>query len=176
MRQLLYILFVIWLSGGCSSDRPPVVSVQIDELPDIYPDYVGVTIPATIAPLNFSVRGYGKVCTVFQTEGCLFSVYTSNGSLSIPDAKWKKLLAVGKGKQVDISVLVEDAGKWKAFRTFHIYVSADPIDPYIAYRLIDPGYQLWGSMGIYQRELCSFEQDPILENRLIFDREITRVL
>lgn len=44
--------------------------------------------------------------------------------------------------------------------------SEDPIDPYIAYRLIDPGYQLWNEMGIYQRELSSFDQEPILENRL----------
>ncbi len=166
MKQLLYFLFAILLSGGCSPDRPPVASVQIDELPPIYPDYVDVTIPATMAQLNFSVRGFGKVCTVFQTEGYTFSVCTSDGSLSIPEEKWKKLLAVGKGKQVDISVLVEDEGKWKAFRTFHIDVSTDPIDPYIAYRLIDPGYQLWGSMGIYQRELNSFKQEAILENRL----------
>ena len=38
---------------------------------------------------------------------------------------------------------------------------------YIAYRLIDPGYQLWNEMGIYQRELASFDQEPILENRLM---------
>ena len=31
---------------------------------------------------------------------------------------------------------------------------------YIAYRLIDPGYQLWNEMGIYQRELSSFDQEP----------------
>ena len=70
------------------------------------------------------------------------------------------------GKQVEVSVLTEEKGKWNAFLPFHIRVSEDPIDPYIAYRLIDPGYQLWNEMGIYQRELSSFDQEPILENRL----------
>ena len=31
--------------------------VKVQKLPDIYPDYIGVTIPAGIAPLNFNVLG-----------------------------------------------------------------------------------------------------------------------
>lgn len=38
---------------GCQS-RPADVR-QADELPAIWPDYTGVTIPATIAPLNFAM-------------------------------------------------------------------------------------------------------------------------
>ena len=30
-------------------------------------------------------------------------------------------------------------------------VAADPVDPYLVYRLIEPGYALWNKMGIYQR-------------------------
>ena len=67
---------------------------------------------------------------------------------------------------MEVSVLTEEKGVWKAYLPFHIRVSEDPVDPYIAYRLIDPGYQLWNEMGIYQRELSSFDQEPILENRL----------
>ena len=33
------------------------------------------------------------------------------------------------------------------------------------YRLIYPGYELWHEMGIYQRNLTSFEQTPIVENK-----------
>lgn len=165
MRRFIYYILAV-LFGGCSSGQPPVVSVQLDELPVIRPDYTGVTVPQTIAPLHFSVEGGSKVYAVFRAEGRTFSVYTSDGSVSIPDSDWKKLLAASKGKQVEVSVSVEHKGKWKAYQPFSIYVSADPIDPYMAYRLIDPGYQLWGSMGIYQRELASFRQEPILENRL----------
>ena len=165
MKQLLFCIFLLLL-GGCSSNQPPAVSGQIDELPAIYPDYTGVTVPQSIAPLNFAVRTEGKTCAVFTTEGYTFTVYASDGAFSIPNADWNKLLIAAKGKQVEISVLTEEKGKWKAFLPFHIRVSEDPVDPYIAYRLIDPGYQLWNEMGIYQRKLASFDQEPILENRL----------
>ena len=166
MKQFLFYILVLLVLGGCSSQQPPVASGQINEQPAIYPDYTGVTIPETIAPLNFAVRGVGKACAVFHTEGYSFSVYVSDGTFLIPDSDWKKLLASAAGKRIEVSVLLEEGGKWNAFLPFHIQVSTDPIDPYIAYRLIDPGYQLWGKMGIYQRELASFRQDPILENRL----------
>lgn len=166
MKQFLFYILVLLMLGGCSSQQSPVASGQINEQPAIYPDYTGVTIPETIAPLNFAVRGVGKACAVFHTEGYSFSVYASDGTFSIPDSDWKKLLASAAGKRIEVSVLLEEGGKWNAFLPFHIQVSTDPIDPYIAYRLIDPGYQLWGKMGIYQRELASFRQDPILENRL----------
>lgn len=166
MKQFLFYILVLLVLGGCSSQQPPVASGQINEQPTIYPDYAGVTIPETIAPLNFAIRGVGKACAVFHTEGYSFSVYASDGTFSIPDSDWKSLLASAAGKRIEVSVLLEEGGKWNAFLPFHIQVSTDPIDPYIAYRLIDPGYQLWGKMGIYQRELASFRQDPILENRL----------
>ena len=165
MKQLLFCIFLLLLEG-CSSNQPPAVSGQIDELPTIYPDYIDVTIPQSIAPLNFAVQTEGKACAVFTTEGYAFTVYASNGAFSIPNTDWEKLLTAAKGKQVEVSVLTEEKGKWNAFLPFHIRVSEDPIDPYIAYRLIDPGYQLWNEMGIYQRELSSFDQEPILENRL----------
>ena len=53
MKQLLFCIFLLLLEG-CSSNQPPAVSGQIDELPTIYPDYIDVTIPQSIAPLNFA--------------------------------------------------------------------------------------------------------------------------
>ena len=48
---------VKWLMAGvfisCVSE--PKDAVMQDQLPAIYPDYIGVTIPAEIAPLNFNV-------------------------------------------------------------------------------------------------------------------------
>lgn len=164
MKQFLFYLFALFLLGGCSSGQPPVATGQIDEIPEIYPDYAGVTIPATIAPLNFSVCGFENAYAIFKTDGFTCPVYASNGTVSIPESDWKSLLEAAKGKQVEVSVMIEEKGEWKTFLPFHIRVSADPIDPYIAYRLIDPGYQLWGGMGIYQRELSTFRQEPILEN------------
>ena len=85
MKQLLFCIFLLLLEG-CSSNQPPAVSGQIDELPTIYPDYIDVTIPQSIAPLNFAVQTEGKACAVFTTEGYAFTVYASNGAFSISSA------------------------------------------------------------------------------------------
>ena len=106
MKQLFFYIFLLLL-GGCSSNQPPAVSGQIEKLPVIYPDYAGVTVPESIAPLNFSVRTDGKACAVFTAEGYTFAVYASDGAFSIPEADWKKLLVAAKGKQIEFSFLTE---------------------------------------------------------------------
>ena len=57
MRQLLShivsLVLLAWVLLACNS-RPEHVQT-IDQLPAIYPDYIGVTIPVGIAPLNFSM-------------------------------------------------------------------------------------------------------------------------
>lgn len=55
MRQQ-HLIIVAWLFSlltACSNspDHPQMVG----QLPAIYPDYVGVTVPAGIAPLNFNM-------------------------------------------------------------------------------------------------------------------------
>lgn len=50
------------------------------------------------------------------------------------------------------------------YKAFPVFISNDPIDPYIAYRLIEPGYESWTNMGIYQRELASFKESAIVTN------------
>ena len=45
------------LLAACSGN-----TTFVEELPAIYPDYIGVTIPAGIAPLNFNLPdGYDRV-------------------------------------------------------------------------------------------------------------------
>lgn len=47
------------------------------------------------------------------------------------------------------------------------YVSNYSIDYGLAYRLIAPGYEVYSKMGIYQRELGSFQEQAVIENTLI---------
>ena len=60
MRRLLFIfylsLFTFHLSLLTSCTQRVENPVALDRLPDIYPDYIGVTIPAEIAPLNFNLQ------------------------------------------------------------------------------------------------------------------------
>lgn len=165
MIRLAYISCLLLFLFGCSPQQPPVPMGQLDHLPDIFPDYTDVTIPATLAPLHFKVTSHQKACAVFKTSGGSFPVYTTDATITIPAAEWRKLLSAATGNEIEVTLMVEEKEGWRAFRPFTIAVSPDAIDPYIAYRLIDPGYQLWTEMGIYQRELATFTQEPVLENR-----------
>lgn len=52
------------------------------------------------------------------------------------------------------------------YREFPVYVSQDEIDPYVAYRLIEPGYESWHDISICQRELSSWKESPVVTNRV----------
>jgi len=136
--------------------------------PDISPDYKEVTIPATIAPLNFSVNEpHNKLH--LRAEGRksgLLEVQTS-GFIAFPERKWKRLLAENIGDTIRFTLSVKSAGRWKQYAPFSMFVSPHPIDYGLTYRLIAPGYEVYSKMGIYQRDLSTFRQRPILENTII---------
>ena len=55
-KVILYIMCVVAVS--LFSCTPTVENAKkVDRRPSIYPDYLGVTVPAGIAPLNFTVIG-----------------------------------------------------------------------------------------------------------------------
>ncbi len=44
-----------------------------------------------------------------------------------------------------------------------------PIDPYLCYRLLYPGYQSWVEMKIVQRSIEDFKETSLFENQLLKD-------
>lgn len=155
-----YIVFLL-IGILCACNHTPTEIPEALTQPLVFPDYEGVTIPPNIAPLSFRINTEEKeVRTVLHTPG--YSVTVKNKEISISARKWKKLLLSGEKIQVDISA--RKGKEWVTFHSFPIYVSKDEIDPYITYRLIAPGYEVWNKMGIYQRCLSSYEESPIYEN------------
>lgn len=55
------------LLAGCS--QKPHDITMVSQLPAIYPDYVGVTVPANIAPLNFCMEDEGYTAMSVQIKG-----------------------------------------------------------------------------------------------------------
>lgn len=139
------------------------VNEQTREELDIFPDYKGVTVPYNIAPLNFMTDCFakGKV-KVEASDGSALVCRMRNGKVCFPVRKWRALLESAKGATLTVTVMDNDS---KAYESFEISVAEEPVDRYIAYRLIDPGYVLWNEMGIYQRDLESFRQRAVVENR-----------
>lgn len=127
----------------------------------IYPDYEGVTIPRTLAPLSFRVNTKNeKVKTTLRAGN--YSVSEEGNEIRISVAKWHKLVTAGDTIQVEITHTT--GKKQSTLHSFNIYISKDETDPYLAYRLIPPGYELWREMGIYQRSLSDYTESPIYEN------------
>ena len=158
-------LCLILLAGCTHSYKQP--DVQVDRLPHISPDYVGVTLPTTIAPVNFMVLEEGEEYQLaVGLEGQHQIICRStDGKMRLPEVQWKKLLADAAGKEITFQISVCKADKWEGYKDFSMFISKDPIDGYLAYRLLYPGYELWNEMGIYQRDLSSFTVEPIVENR-----------
>ena len=89
---------------------------------------------------------------------------SKDGAL-IPDlAAWKDLMADAKGKTIKVEHCIQSNEGWKAYKAFDMKVAEEEIDPYLAYRLIPPGYEMWNEMGIYQRNIENFEETAILNN------------
>ena len=162
MRRFPIFLFVSLALAACSPKAGN--EVPAGTLPGIYPDYVGVTIPTGIAPLDFTLEGAEAIeARLVAPDG---SAMSSRGKTSthFRTSKWAELLEKSVGDSLMVYVKGLFGGVWKAFEPFGMSVSADPIDYGIDYRLLEPGYEVYSHMGIYERELGSFKQRPLLEN------------
>lgn len=146
-------------------------TIKIDQVvnktPEIFPDYTEVVIPPNIAPLNFALKEHRGKCRLLLTfEAHQLEVKGKKGSFKIPESKWKKFVSSTQGKSIQVVVQVETEKGWIEYAPFSIQVAQEKVDSHLVYRLIDPGYELWNKMGIYQRDVESFEQSAIIENKM----------
>jgi hypothetical protein len=149
--------------AACSG---PAVERQTQTLPAIFPDYAGCTVPPNIAPLNFALRTeHQEARALFSSGGEEWEVKARRGQFRIPARRWKNLLRRAAGQTLQVKVTARENGEWLAYLPFELHVAPEAIDPYIAYRLIDPGYELWNLMGIYQRHTETYAETPVIENK-----------
>lgn len=160
------LAIVIWilLPGGKKTYAIPSTYAESEALAPIYPDYCNITIPSNIAPLNFMVDGAEEL--VADING---HVYGGTDRIDIPEGEWHKMLQDNEGKELSVNVYVKKSGNWTHYKP-HTLTIAEPIDPYLSYRLIEPGYELYRQLGLYQRNLTNFEQKPIYENNRSFEK------
>ncbi|MGN0281867.1 MAG: TolB family protein [Prevotella sp.] len=132
-------------------------------MPGIYPDYCGVTIPSNIAPLNFCMEDDGYSSMEVHVQGSVKGEMECSGEYADFDIdEWHKLTTDNKGGKLSITVSAEKDGKWVRFLPFDIYVSNKPIKEWgITYRLVAPGYEIYGKQGIFQRCLSDFTESAI---------------
>jgi len=128
-----------------SSCKPTPDFAFSDEYPVIFPDFIETTIPQSMA----------------IDEGALFTFQMVNGYEHREerelrgDTLWITVFAWPKGGNQGVR-----------YRPFPICISPDEIDPYVVYRLIEPGYESWTNISISQRELASYDESHIVTNQL----------
>lgn len=165
-RSLICTLFCCLLLTACSWNvrQPENASVQEEE-PEIFPDYRDVTVPVNISPLNFRLTReceHQYVLITGEKGGRL----ECDGERSLrldPDA-WRKLLEENAGGTLTLVCSSLEKDGWKTWKPFQIHVDERPIDSHLVYRLIEPGYEKWHIVGIYQRDLESFDEKVIIRN------------
>lgn len=161
MRKLLYILTFAVMATGCAERT---AKERTDSCPVMFPDYVDVTIPENIAPLNFGIDGAQHICATLTNERGETLEASGDDCLEMSLKKWRNLISGGGKVTVSVSEWSETHPEGITYADFSFTVTPDSIDPWIAYRLIPPGYEGWNRMGIYQRSLSDFEVRPIIEN------------
>ena len=163
------ILFACMLSliAGCSRNAPPDSALLAGKA-RIYPDYTGIIIPVNIAPLNFKVLepADNYMVHMHTPKGEGFWVRSGNGKISIPAGKWKSLLQECRESQLYVDIYLCKDGQWLQHESIVNQVVSDSIDSHLVYRLIEPGFETWNKMGIYQRDLESFHESPVVLNEM----------
>ena len=163
--SLCLCVSVFLLSCSSGPDNP----TQASQLPEIYPDYMGVTIPADIAPLNFNFSDETIDRMDVIVKGSKGGELHVNGEWADFDIdEWHALTEQNQGGKLTVTVCTEKDGQWTQYKDFDIFVSEARLDDWgLTYRRIKPGYEVGGDIGIYQRELGSFDEYAIITETVV---------
>ena len=147
-------------------------AIMSDQLPDIWPDYAGVTIPADIAPLNFNMSDDAVDAVDVVAKGSLGGEIRARGRYADFSMKeWRRLTALNRGGMLTVTVSARKDGQWTQYADFPIYVSQHDIEDYgLTYRLIPPGYEVGGNISMCQRDLHSYKETDMMAETAVPER------
>lgn len=162
-RVVIYLAFLLLVLVSC---KPSPIDVKSsDKYPRIYPDYVDVSIPQNIAPLNFMLKdNCDKLLVTIKGENKSIEV-SGKQKVQIPLKEWKDLLCNGT-QNLEVSVIALNNGEWIQYKSFNWNVKSEPIDAYLSYRLIEPGYEVWNKIQLVERNIESFNERVLADNNL----------
>ncbi len=169
--EAILLLFALLLTACGGHPDVPTNYTKSNSMPAIYPDYVDVTIPSNIAPLNFMLtdEAYTDCVARLTSADGKSLTYGDGRKVLIDKEEWNTMLKASAGKAIDVEVFGKKDGAWIAFKSFKINVAKEEIDPYISYRLIEPSYVMFDKMNISQRQITSFEESEIFNNKVSCD-------
>ena len=168
-KVIIPVILFIFLSG-CTG-KPGNNFTPSENLPAIEPDYTGIVIPPNIAPMNFIIKEKGETYFVrlYVDDEQEIDIRSGSGLIRINQRKWKNLVSSNSGKDLKIDIFIKNNGVWNKFRTIINTIASEPVDPYLTYRVIYPGYESWSELSIMQRSLESFRTSTIIKNSVADD-------
>jgi hypothetical protein len=161
-----WIILILITISSCHSKIGSFT--EVSRLPSIFPDYTNILVPPNIAPLNFKINepGVEFEVRIYTSNDNQMVVRSKKPSIQMDIDSWHKLLQKGMGSKLFMEVFVKEKNDaWQKFQTITNEVSKEKLDNHLAYRLINTGYVVWNTMGIYQRNLENFDEKPIIENK-----------
>lgn len=176
--------YLKWMANGvalsmmltaCSPEaKVPETFTPLQEEATLYPDYTNVTIPANIAPLNVRVEDETAnefVMKITGKTGELLCSASEDGKMKMDSTTWHQLTELNRGETLTVELYAHRVNGWVRYAPYKIQVAQEDIDGFLSYRLIEPGYELYRQLGLYQRNLSNFEVTPIYENNRVYDDE-----
>lgn len=170
---LAVIAFCVWYGLHTFSSDPVTIEeyAQVSAPPKIKPDYSGIVIPPNIGPLNFVIHepGTGYYVKAYSAEGTPLKVYSKTGRIEFSRRKWQKLLSVNPGKKLYIDIYVKSKGNgWVRHENIVNTIAEEPIDPYVAYRIINPLYNFTNNTAIHQYDLENNKESLIIKGKSFY--------
>jgi len=152
---------------SCTTNKPEQ-AISTNTYPNVFPNDFGATIPLNIAPVNLRFNDECEQLYIMYTgKKSSLEFFFNDNKTKITTEKWSSFLNENQGDSIAVTLFSFHNKQWYQHKSFSYFVSSDAIDGYLIYRLIQPGYQTWNFMGIYERSLSDFNVKTILDSRLM---------
>lgn len=159
-----YLLLPLLLLTACSPKEQ--TAEPLHQAAPIWPDYTGVTLPVNLAPIRFALADNCQLESpqaIFSAGNQTCIVESDANGFAISPKQWDRLK--NAGSEVSVRIQGKRQGQWVEFDAFGLTISPDSIDSHLYYRLIEPGYEVWNEMGIYERNLENYDERALLTNK-----------
>ncbi|MBO4891034.1 MAG: hypothetical protein J5502_00345, partial [Prevotella sp.] len=122
MKKILSILLLSLLLIASACTETVSDARQEASQPQIYPDYLGVTIPVNIAPLNFCMADEQAQCIdAVITDRHGHSLHSQGGeAVDFDIDDWHTLLGQNRGDSLSVTVSAKFDDGWHTYSPFSI--------------------------------------------------------
>lgn len=142
---------------------------KVKDLPSLFPDYVNVSVPYNIAPLNFLLKDCsGQIEVRLSSSSSDYTFIGNEGKIRFPQNEWAELLKKEKGGVIKVNVKAQKDGKWIVYPSFKWEIKAEAIDDYIIYSKEVPGNVPNLNKSLTRREMASFSEKEIHKEQPFF--------